>query len=128
MVDVAMKEEIPKHWVLWDLDCGFCRRVVRWFERQPGHGQFHVVAYQQAPSPPMTPELRLACARALHVLTIEGRTLRAGAACLFLLKHIGWPRLAGFLALPPMIWFVELGYWCVARNRRIFSRFMFTKE
>ncbi len=81
--------------------------------------------YQDAPSPPMTDALREACAHSVHVVTAEGLVLRAGRASMFVLAHTGWGRLARFLSYPPMIWFVELGYWIVARNRKLFSRFMF---
>lgn len=73
----------------------------------------------------MTPELEVACARAVHVVTADGRILKGGRASLFVLGHLGWARTARFLALPPFIWLVELAYRTVARNRRLFSRFLF---
>jgi predicted DCC family thiol-disulfide oxidoreductase YuxK len=76
----------------------------------------------------MSPELHQRCARAVHVITSDGRTLRAGRAVLHILRHNGWGWFARMLALPPLVWGVELGYWIVARNRRLFARFMFRKE
>ena len=76
----------------------------------------------------MTPELRLACERAIHVITADGETLRAGRAAMFILERTGWGAFARLLTWPPFIWFVELGYWIVARNRIFFSKFMFTKR
>jgi len=113
--------------LLWDGECGFCRRSVEWAERRDGSHAFRAVPYQQAPSPPMTPELRSACARAVHVLTPEGEVLRAGRACLWILQRIGYPVLARVLALPPLVWLVELGYWLVARNRQLASRVLFRR-
>ena len=113
--------------LLWDGDCGFCRRGVEWAERRDTGHAFHAVSYQQAPSPPMTPELRQACARAVHLLTPEGRMLRAGRACLWVLERIGYPVLARVLALPPLVWVVDVGYWLVARNRRLASRVLFRR-
>lgn len=75
----------------------------------------------------MTDALAARCARAVHVLTPDGTLLAAGRACLFVLGKIGWPRLARVLALPPLVWLVEAGYWVVARNRPFFSRFLFRK-
>jgi hypothetical protein len=75
----------------------------------------------------MTPELRTACARAVHVVTSEGTVLRAGRAVLWVLQRMGYPVLSRVLALPPLVWAVELGYWLVARNRRIASRLMFRR-
>lgn len=113
--------------LLWDGDCAFCRRSVEWAERRDDGHAFRAIPYQQAPAPPMTPELRVACARAVHVLTPEGEVLRAGRACLWILQRIGYPALARVLALPPLVWVVEAGYWLVARNRGLASRVLFRR-
>lgn len=110
---------VNKHWVLWDAECGFCRRSVDWLLARDGRGVLIAVGYQEAPSPPMTPELRSACGEAVHVVTCSGRVLRGGRAVLFLLGEIGWVRTARFLSLPPMVWAVEVGYRLVARNRQM---------
>ncbi len=47
---------------------------------------------------------------------------------MFILARTGWGWLAKLLSLPPLIWFVELAYWIVARNRPFFSHFVFTRE
>lgn len=114
--------------LLWDGECGFCRRSVEWAERHDTEHTFRAMPYQQAPSPPMTSELGAACARAVHVLTPEGKLLRAGRACLWVLERTGYPLLARLLALPPLVWVVEVGYWLVARNRRLASRLMFRRR
>jgi predicted DCC family thiol-disulfide oxidoreductase YuxK len=84
-----------------------------------------LVPFQQAPSPPMTPELREACRRALHVLTREGQLLRGGRAALFVLERTRLAPLARVGWLPPFVWLVRLGYRLVADNRRFFARFLF---
>ena len=114
--------------VLWDGDCGFCRRSVEWVLRKDAAGAIRAVPYQEAPSPPMTPELRAACSHAVHVITPEGRTLRAGRACLDVLGRIGFPFWARLLSIPPLVWAVEVGYWLVARNRMLASRFLFHRR
>lgn len=73
----------------------------------------------------MDDALRAACRDAIHVITADGKLLRAGRAAMYVLERIGWGAFARFLTYPPMIWFVELGYWIVARNRKFFSKFMF---
>jgi predicted DCC family thiol-disulfide oxidoreductase YuxK len=113
--------------LLWDGECGFCRRSVQWAERHDSGHAFRAVPYQEAPSPPMTPALRTATARAVHVITPEGRVLRAGRACLWVLERTGYPLLARLLSLPPLVWGVEVGYWLVARNRRLASRILFRR-
>ena len=76
----------------------------------------------------MTPELAERCARAVHVITTDGRILRAGRACLFIFERCGYRWSSRFCRLPPMVWFVELGYRIVARKRKFFARYLFRKE
>jgi hypothetical protein len=76
----------------------------------------------------MTDELYERCKQAIHVIMPDGHTLRAGKAALCILEHCGYSRTARVLGAAPLRWFVELGYWIVARNRRLFSRFLFRKE
>jgi predicted DCC family thiol-disulfide oxidoreductase YuxK len=116
-----------RDFLLWDGTCGFCRRGVAFVQRRDTQGVFFAVPYQEAPSPPMTAELRAACARAFHVVTQDGQVLRAGRAALYVLARLGHPLLARVLALPPLVWAVELGYWLVAKNRHLFSRVLFRR-
>ncbi len=104
-------------WLLYDGDCGFCTRVAAWVAARDRAGRLRVVAYQEAPSPPMTPELREACAEAVHVLTPAGRTLRGGDATIYTLGALGWRGLARLLSRWPLRDLVGLGYGVVARNR-----------
>ena len=71
---------MSRHLLLWDGACGFCRRAVEGVRRRDRDNRFEIVPYQQAPVPPMTPELAAACGKALHVLTADGQLLRAGRA------------------------------------------------
>lgn len=128
---------MERHWLFWDEDCGFCAQSAAWLERWDGaHGEasrrFRTTPFQRAPSPPMTPELREACQEAVHILTADGRLLRAGRACLFAVDEIEalpWlGRLARVLRIPPLVWLVELGYRIVAANRMFFSRLLFPGE
>ena len=119
-----------KHLMLFDGTCGMCRRVTVWVKRRDRRDEFEIVAYQDAPQPPMTPELYEACKRAVHVIKADGQLLRAGQATLFILERLGWgygllPRM---LRVPPFIWFIELGYKIVARNRSFFSLFLFPRD
>ena len=76
----------------------------------------------------MDDALRSACARAVHVRSADGRILHSGRACLLILSAIGFPTTAKLFSLPPLIWFVELLYLLVARNRSLFARFFFRQE
>jgi len=77
----------------------------------------------------MTPQLYEACQRAVHVILAGGTIIKAGQAIIFILEEIGYSHwLIRPLTWPPLIWFIELGYWIVANNRPFFSKFLFTKE
>ncbi|HXV80159.1 MAG TPA: DCC1-like thiol-disulfide oxidoreductase family protein [Candidatus Binatia bacterium] len=112
-----------RHWLFWDGSCNFCRRLVAWVKRKDIDHRFEVLPYQMAPSPPMTPTLYAACEKAVHVVKADGGTLRGGRACLFVLGTLGWTS-ARILWRPPLVWAVDLGYWIVASNRRLFARLL----
>ena len=77
----------------------------------------------------MTPQLYEACELAAHVITSDGRIIKAGRAAMFILEEIGYPRwLVRPFTWPPLVWFTELGYRLVAKNRPFFSKFLFTGE
>ena len=76
----------------------------------------------------MTEALAERCARAVHVITPEGRILAAGRASLLILDTIGWHTLATVFSRRPLIWLVEIVYWIVARNRSFFGRFLFRRH
>lgn len=105
-----------------------CRRAVSWMRFKDRRHLFRTSPYQEAPSPPMTPALAAACEHAVHVVKSDGTVLRAGRATLFILEKLGWGGFARLLALPPFLWFVELAYRILARNRPFFANFLFTKE
>ena len=112
----------PRHLVLWDGECGFCRRSVIWMARHDRRGLFEFLPFQEAQ---ISPQLRAACARAIHVLTTDGQTLRAGRAALYILRATKWRRLARLLEWPIFLPFVEFGYALIAANRGFVSRFLF---
>jgi predicted DCC family thiol-disulfide oxidoreductase YuxK len=114
--------------VIWDGECGFCRRCVAWIQRHDDGGRFECRPYQEVGLPLMTPELEAACEQAVHVVAPDGTTLRAGRAILFIFGELGWRTSCRILSLPPLVWLVEAVYWVVARNRYFFSRLLFRRE
>jgi predicted DCC family thiol-disulfide oxidoreductase YuxK len=103
-------------------------RTVAWFRRHDRHQRFFVVPFQETPDPPLTPKRRARAERAIVVVTRKGRFLSAGRAVLFALEEIGWhPALMRLARHRPFVWFVELGYWIVARNRPFFDRVVFRR-
>ena len=76
----------------------------------------------------MTPELAMACRKAIYVVHPDGRKTRAGRAILYLFEAIGYRQMARLLARVPFVWGVEVGYWLIARNRYLASRLLFTRD
>jgi predicted DCC family thiol-disulfide oxidoreductase YuxK len=112
--------------LIWDGECGFCRNALHWMLRLDHSGQFQPVPFQELPSPPMTPALRRQAERAVQVITPEGQQISGGRAVLFVLQQVGWhPMLVQLVSRRPFVWVVDLGYRIVARNRSLFSRFLF---
>ena len=104
-------------WLLFDGECVFCGRAAAWVERRDRGQSMRVVAHQEAPSPPMTVDLRVACAEAVHVVTRRGRTLRGGDAWIYVAGALwGWG-LARLLWWRPLRDLVGLGYGIVAGMR-----------
>jgi predicted DCC family thiol-disulfide oxidoreductase YuxK len=123
-----MPDDAP-NLLIWDGDCGFCRNALDWMLRQDHDRRFQPVPYQDLPSPPMTPRLRQQAERAVQVITPEGRQISGGRAVLYVLQQVGWhPWLVRFASRWPLVWGVELGYRLVARNRALFSRFLFRRR
>jgi len=85
------------------------------------------MAYQEYSGPEMTPEFAAACEKDLHVLCTDGTVLRGGPSMIFIFGKLGWSRSARISSLPPFVWIVNVAYWVVSRNRRVFSRILFTK-
>ena len=116
-----------RHLVLWDGECGMCRRFAESVQRQDAAGALELVPYQACPSPPMTPELAAACEKALYVLTTDGRTLRGVEALLLVYETLGW-RGTWLGRIPPLSWFLAVVYAIVARNRRWSSKVLYTGD
>ena len=114
-----------KDLILWDGKCGFCRRSVEWLLARDQEGHLEAIPFQEASSPPMTPELYEACHRAVHVVKADGQILKAGGAMLYALTRVGYPVPLRLFRWPPFSWAIEFGYWVVARNRMFFSRILF---
>lgn len=120
---VSMKKHPPKHLVLWDGECGFCRRNVEWLLAHDRYGHLHSQPNQEAE---ISPELRAACQKSVHVIKASGEILRGGRAVLFCGQQTRWHQLARIATWPVFLPFIELGYALIAKNRGVFSKFLFT--
>ncbi|RYG60219.1 DUF393 domain-containing protein [bacterium] len=114
-----------KHLVLWDGECGFCRRCVVWLRKQSRSDSLEFCPYQEAD---LSPELREACSRSIHVIKSNGEILKAGKAAMFLGRFTRWNRLARMGEWPMFLPFIELGYSIVANNRPFFSKLAMKAE
>ena len=112
--------------VIFDGDCGFCRRSLGWLRRQllPG-AELSFRPFQTAT---ISPELRAACEQAVHVLAPDGMVYRAGQAVVYCLLLTRWRRLALLLRSGPLHWLLERIYAFVAGHRIFLSRFIFVHE
>ncbi len=123
LVSRADAHTSDKPLILWDGSCGLCFESVLWLKKRD-QDQFVATPYQLAPTPPMSRELETACAEAVHIITPDGRVLRAGRAVLFALSALGYRRSTRLLLTPPFIWLVEIGYRLVADNRHHLTRWI----
>jgi predicted DCC family thiol-disulfide oxidoreductase YuxK len=77
----------------------------------------------------MSPSLYAACEQAVHVITADGRVIKAGRAVMFILEEIGYS--CWFVrpfTWPPLVWCTELGYRIVANHRSFFSKFLSSRD
>jgi len=117
--------ESGMHWLIWDGQCGFCQRSIEWVRARDRDGLFRPLPYQEAPSPPMTPELYERARRAVQVIMPDGSVLAAGMAAAFVLEKLGYRRLARFMRWRWIAPVTEWGYRWVARNRGWLGRLVF---
>lgn len=125
MLTQPLQKPRARHLVLWDGDCGFCRRSVEWLAAHDRRGALEFKPYQ---SVELAPSLQESCGHAVHVIKSDGQVLRAGRAMMFcgqFTRYGGWARIAQW---PIFLPFIELGYAFIARNRMWLSRFFFTRE
>jgi predicted DCC family thiol-disulfide oxidoreductase YuxK len=114
-----------QHLVLWDGDCGFCRRSVHWLKR---HDRYGALRFQPNQSADISPELRAACQKAVHVIKSDGSIISGGKAMMFCGQFTRWHQLARIAQWPIFLPFVELFYKIIAKNRIVMSKFLFTSE
>lgn len=111
-------------WLLWDGACGFCCWWVEWARRRGAGIHFRVLPYQEAPSPPMTEEIRRTAAGSVQVRFPGGGGQEGGRACLLILDRLGYRGLVSVLGRQPLASLVDWGYRIVARHRGFLGRFL----
>lgn len=113
----------PKHIILYDGECYFCREWATWLTlRDAATQKFRICPWQIVSGHPMTPLLRVQAQQAVQLITIDGEQLSGGRAVLFALRETAWhPSLIRLLELPPVVWAVDASYRIVAANRPRFD-------
>lgn len=107
--------------LVYDGDCGFCRRWVARWKSLTGEAVSYVPAASYSPS---HPEIKPEEFAGSVVLIEDGRRFSGAEAVFRTLAHAP-PRglwLKAYRALPPFAWAAELFYRTVARRRVLFSR------
>ncbi|MBI3993477.1 MAG: DUF393 domain-containing protein [Candidatus Lambdaproteobacteria bacterium] len=124
MTDEPVPAHLAGRWLLlWDGDCGFCRRGVNFMLRAGGPEPL-ALPYQQALD--WLPTARAAQAgRQVLLRAPDGRYWGGADAVIELLRLRGRPRLARRLGWPPLRALLRVGYACVARHRRLLSHILF---
>jgi predicted DCC family thiol-disulfide oxidoreductase YuxK len=108
--------------VLYDGDCGFCRRSVDWALRRDLERRLTATPIQSSMGEyllaDLTPEQRL---REVHVINDDGRRSSGGAAVKDVLKALPTTRgLARVVSVSPRM--TQLGYRLIANNRGLFGK------
>lgn len=108
--------------LLYDAECGFCRRRVRRWRRAIGDRVTFACYQAAAPAYPEIPRERLA--RAVHLIRPDGAVLSGAEAVfeLLALRPALRPLRALYHAFPPFAAISEWAYALVARHRSLVSR------
>lgn len=120
-----MSEPTPPYLLLWDGECGLCAAAVTWVQTRDRKKAFQPTAIQRCPSPPMTPEIMERCQYEMALVTPTGEVLFGAKGMLRTLEVLKWGIFARILAIPPLVWPIQLGYWLIARNRLWISKRFF---
>ncbi len=115
-----MTQEAGARWTLvFDGECGICRRSVTWVREQDREGRVEIVPYQDPAIPerfPDIPEERFA--RAIQLISPDGARWEGARAAEELLRLLpGWRALAPFFRIPLARPLADRVYRWVARNR-----------
>ena len=123
--------ERGRQYILWDGDCGFCRRSVEILARFDERGNFIMVPYQSFPESELQKfGLRYRnCAREVQMISASGKTFGGAFAINYFLWQSRLKVLVFLAMLFPFLFLIEvLLYKMVAKNRMMFSQILFPKN
>jgi predicted DCC family thiol-disulfide oxidoreductase YuxK len=113
----------PDYVLIWDGECGVCRRSVAWLEGADRDGRIETVPYQDPSVPdrfPGIPEDRYQ--KAMQLVGPRGEWWEGARAAEEMLRLLpGWRRLSFLFRIPGVRRVAAIVYRQVARNRRRFG-------
>lgn len=122
-----MPEDLKKRpLILWDGDCGFCRRSVEWILKND-KSKTLVAAPFQKHLEWLPQEVIDKSEIQAHFVSPEGIVWGGADAVVKVLEAAQFKSAAAILSLPIMSSLSQVGYRTVAKNRLFFSRFFFKK-
>lgn len=107
--------------LLWDGQCGFCRRSVNWVLERDELGVLAALPYQDCLDW-LPDEIRERSERQAHLRSPDGRYWGGGAAFSRMAGLLGHPILERLCTVPPFREIIELGYRWMAGHRTLISR------
>ena len=118
--------------ILWDGDCGFCRRSVVKLQSLDATQSFDFSPHQEYSDEELKRVglSRRKCERELQLVTHDGKTF-GGAFALnyFFAQQKGWKILVALSLCVPVVLLIEvLAYKAVASNRMTFSKIFFPHD
>ncbi|MBI5868603.1 MAG: DUF393 domain-containing protein [candidate division Zixibacteria bacterium] len=111
--------------VIWDGDCGLCRRAAGWVARHDRSGSIRLLPYQDLPPNTLSAEMDARCRRSMHVVDPNGTAIDGAAGIAVIVERLGWERVARFLRIRVVNSVAERCYQWLARHRNRISRILF---
>jgi predicted DCC family thiol-disulfide oxidoreductase YuxK len=110
----------PGHTLIYDGDCGICRRSVDWVRKADRDGRIELLPYQAPSVEDRFSGIPLEdMESAMQLVAPDGRRWQGARAAEEVLRILpGWKLLAPFFRVPGVRWVAGLVYRTVARNRR----------
>lgn len=116
---------MPKPVLIYDGDCGFCRKWMHWFQAHDPQKQMDYMARQSPEREARYPQLNDAKYQGALQLILPGGEIRSGematATALTCLADIKYRWLGKFIMLPGIRQCAHIGYKIIAKNRHRFS-------
>ncbi len=110
--------------LIYDGDCAFCRKWMRWFSAHDPRGQMEYLARQSPEREARYPQLNDAKYQGALQLVLPGGEIRSGematATALQYISGIHWHLLGTLITLPGIRFFAHIGYKLLAKNRHSF--------